>query len=157
MSDVKASFTGTQPPPEQMRDLDFLLGSMSCVFNTGTKITGVFRSILGGHYYEFELTANRTNGQQVNGRWLLGWNSADKMFSSYYYDDTGMQGSTASEGWRDGELIFHGRYTLGDGHVEMRTVFSRVDEDHFVIRESILQDGEWKLLDTQDCHRTPLD
>jgi hypothetical protein len=35
-------------------------------------------------------------------------------------------------------------------------VFARIDENHFVVRESIMQEGEWTLLDTQDCHRTPL-
>ncbi|MGW0910047.1 DUF1579 family protein [Streptomyces sp. NPDC002853] len=154
MADASAGFTGAVPAPEQMHELDFMLGTMSCVLNTGTKITGEIKPVLSGHYYEFELTANRTNGEQLSGRWLLGWNSTDAVFTSYYYDDTGMQGFSTAPGWQDGELPFQGRYTLADSHVEVRTVFRRVDEDNFVIHESMLKNGEWVLLDTQDCHRT---
>lgn len=156
-NEVSLDLVGSQPPPGQMRDLDFLPGSISCVVNTGTKMTGEIRPVLGGHYFEWRLTVNRENGQQVNGVFVIGWNSADMVFSSYYYDDAGMQGSSASPGWRDGALIFQGRYTLGEDHAELRTVFERIDEDHFIVRELMLQDGEWKLLDIQDCYRTPLE
>jgi len=156
MSEVTIELKGSQPPPEQMRDLDFMLGSIAGLLNTGTKMTGEIRPVLGGNYYEFHLTVNRTNGDQVNGRFVTGWNAADMVFGSYYYDDAGMQGYGTSPGWRDGELTFHGRYTLGDSYAELRSAFERIDEDHFVVRESILHEGEWKLLDTQDCHRTPL-
>lgn len=156
MSEVSIELVGAQPAPEQMHDLDFMLGSISCVLNTGTKMTGEIRPVLGGSYYEFQLTVNRENGQQVNGKFVLGWNAADEVFSSYYYDDAGMQGSSTSPGWCDGRLTFQGRYTLGEEYADLRTVFERIDEDHFVVEELILQDGEWKLLDTQDTHRTPL-
>jgi hypothetical protein len=157
MSEISIELIGSQPPSERMRDLDFMLGSISGVLNTGTKMTGEIRSVLGGTYYEFHLTVNRENGQQVNGRHVTGWNAADMVFSSYYYDDAGMQGPATSPGWRDGKLTFQGRYTLGDDYAELRTVFERIDEDHFVVTESMLHEGEWKVLDIQDCHRVPLE
>lgn len=156
-NEVTIDLVGSQPAAEQMRELDFLHGSIDCVLNTGTKMTGEIRPVLGGNYVEFKLTVNRENGQQVNGGFVLGWNAADKVFSSYYYDDAGMQGTSSSPGWHDGAMTFEGRYTLGEDHADLRTVFERIDEDHFVVRELLLRDGEWKLLDIQDCHRTPLD
>ncbi len=156
-NEVSLELVGSQPPPEQMHDLDFLLGSISCVVNTGTKMTGEIRPVLGGHYLEFRVTVNRENGQQVNGVFIIGWNAADKVFSSYYYDDAHMQGSSTSPGWRDGALTFQGQYALGEGRTELRTVFERIGDDHFSVRELMLREGEWKLLDTQDCHRTPLE
>lgn len=157
MTEVSIELKGSQPPSERMHDLDFMLGSIACVLNTGTKMTGEIRPVLGGNYYEFHMTVNRENGEQVNGKYVTGWNAVDEVFSSYYYDDAGMQGCGTSPGWRDGELTFQGRYTLGDGYCELRSVFTRIDEDHFVCTELILDEGEWKVLDTQDCHRTPLE
>jgi hypothetical protein len=155
MTEVNIELKGAQPPPRQMSDLDFMLGTISCILNTGTKMTGEIHPVLGGSYYLFNMTVNRENGEQVSGGYVMGWNSVDQVFSSYYYDDAGMQGSATSPGWRDGKLTWQGRYTLGDGYVELRSVFERIGEDHFVVNELIQQDGEWKLLDTQDCHRIP--
>lgn len=155
-NEVSLELVGSQPPAEQMHDLDFLLGSISCVVNTGTKMKGEIHPVLGGHYLEWRLTVDRENGQHVNGVFVIGWNAADKVFSSYYYDDAYMQGSSTSTGWHDGIMTFEGQYTLGEARVEIRTMFERVDEDRFVVRESMLHEGEWKVLDTQDCHRTRL-
>jgi hypothetical protein len=156
-NEVSLELVGSQPPPKQMRDLDFLLGSISCVVNTGTKMTIEIRSVLGGNYFDCRVAVDRENGQQVNGVFALGWNAADKVFSNYYYDDARMQGTSTSPGWRDGTLTFQGRYTLGEDHAEIRTLFERLDEDHFIVRELALREDEWKLLDIQDCHRTPLE
>src|SRR6185437_9413283 len=122
-NEVSLELVGSQPPAEQMHDLDFLLGSISCVVNTGTKMKGEIHPVLGGHYLEWRLTVDRENGQHVNGVFVIGWNAADKVFSSYYYDDAYMQGSSTSTGWHDGIMTFEGQYTLGETRVEIRTMF----------------------------------
>lgn len=155
-NEVTIELTGSQPAPEQMHDLDFMVGSIDCLLNTGTMMKGEIRPVLRGHYLEFRMTVDRENGQQMNGTFVIGWNAADQVFSSYYYDDEGMQGSATATGWRDGVLTFQGRYTSVGEYIELRSVFERVGPDHFTVRELLLDDGEWKLLDIQDCHRSPL-
>ncbi|MBM7171047.1 DUF1579 family protein [Streptomyces sp. G44] len=148
--------TGGPPPSERMHELDFLLGSLRCLFRTGPIRTARVRPILGGHYYQLDLTHVRPRKKErVRGSWVLGWDRVDAAFVSYYFDDAGMQGTSTSPGWRDGHFVLTGSFVLGEParRVAIRSDITRHDEDHFTIEEHIEKNGRWELLDTQDCAR----
>jgi hypothetical protein len=148
--------TGGPPPSERMHELDFLLGSLRCVFRTGSIRTARVRPILGGHYYQLDLTHVRPRKKErVRGSWVLGWDRVDASFVSYYFDDAGMQGTSASPGWQDGHFALTGSFVLGEPaqRVVIKSDITRIDEDHFTIEEHIEKNGKWELLDTQECTR----
>ncbi|WP_369213208.1 DUF1579 family protein [Streptomyces flavofungini] len=98
-----------------MRELDFLLGSLRCLGRAaGSVLTARARPILGGHFYELDLTHLRPGERQrTRGSWVLGWDRVDARFVSYYFDDVGTRGTSASPGWRGGRLTFTGSYVTG--------------------------------------------
>ncbi|MEU1022029.1 DUF1579 family protein [Streptomyces sp. NPDC005904] len=153
---ARALPTSAPPPSERMRELDFLLGTLRCLFATGSLRTARVRPILGGHYYQLDLTQVRERKSgRVRGSWVLGWDRVDGRFVSYYFDDAGMRGTSTSPGWRQGHFVLTGTYALGESQrpVAIKRDITRVDEDRFTIREHIEKNGTWELLDTQDCHR----
>jgi hypothetical protein len=137
-----------------MHQLDFLLGTMSCDFSTGSKLRTTTRPVLGGSFYQINMTQKR-NGQTVlHGRWFIGWSPSASGFVSYYFDDVDNHGSSTSPGWQDGHLVFVGTYTFGaHGTTGVRDDFTVDGNDHFMIDESVGGPGAWSPLDTQDCHR----
>lgn len=146
------------PPPDQLKQLDFLRGSVECVSEAQVEGMGPVVLLteagptLAGHFLQMDVTWPGT----LIGRWLFGWNPVDSMFISYYIADTGSHGSATSRGWEDGKLVFTGSYTIaGDNtHPVMKDVFTLVDEDHFLIEESMEVDGEWVPLVNFICRRT---
>ncbi len=147
---------GGPPPSERMHDLDFLLGSLRCLFRTGAVRTARVRPILGGHYYQLDLTHVRPRKKErIRGSWVLGWDRVDSAFVSYYFDDAGIQGTSTSPGWQDGHFVLTGSFVLGElqQHAVIKSDITRIDEDHFTIAEHIEKNGTWVLLDTQDCAR----
>ncbi|MFI0408233.1 hypothetical protein [Actinomadura sp. 3N508] len=150
------------PPPEQLRQLDFLLGSIECigepqapeVSESGEPIVLLTDAAptLAGHFLQMDVVWPGT----LAGRWLFGWNPVDANFISYYIADSGSHGSATSPGWEDGRLTFTGGYTIAveNTHPVMRDVFIPIDDDHFVIEESAEVDGQWIPLVTFSCTRT---
>lgn len=159
MHDVETSTATAKPAPSQLQQLDFLLGKTSCTLTTGTKISASTKPILDGHYYQMDLTAQSQGGfgySNLTGQWVLGWNSIDSTFISYYYDDAQIQGTSTSPGWQNGHLVFTGTYALSTirKNAAVQDEFTKMSADHFMIHESIQKDGKWQPLDTQDCYRS---
>jgi hypothetical protein len=146
------------PPPEQLKQLDFLRGSVECLGES--HVEGMDPMVLlteagptlAGHYLQMDVTWPNT----LIGRWLFGWNPVDSMFITYYIADTGSHGSATSPGWEDGKLVFTGSYTIAveNTHPVMKDVFTLIDEDHFLIEEYMEVDGQWVPLVTFTCRRT---
>lgn len=152
--------TASRPTPApQMHQLDFLLGKLRCLYSSGTKLTARTKPILSGTYVQMEITASQALGSsKLNGRWILGWDSVNSHFISYYYDDGLNQGTSTSPGWQGGHFVLTGTYALGGRGVSilLKDDFVPKDADHFTIVESGQINGTWRVLDTQACVRSPL-
>lgn len=151
--------TGHPNPPEQLRQLDFLLGHVECVGRprpdgappTVMRMHGV--PTLGGHCYQVDVTWPGA----AAGRWTFGWNPVDGEFGVHYVADSGSRGTGSSPGWRDGELVVTGHYAVAElgAHRYVRDVFRRLDDDRFVSDSSVraTPDEEWRPLDIYECRR----
>lgn len=144
--------------PERMRELDFLVGTITCEFDNGTTMTAQVRPILGGGFLQMDLRSWDAEGETIvdQGYWTIGWSEPDRQYLSYYFDNTGMQGHSSSPGWENGVISFTGDHVIIGGKVRTgtRDEFQPVDDDHFVLN-SYYQDenGEWQFYDRQDCRR----
>jgi Protein of unknown function (DUF1579) len=149
--------TRKEPSP-RLRDLDFLLGNVVSQFDTGVRFECSTRPILGGLYLEMTVHATYADGSWRNdGVWIIGWNEVDQVFQSYYFDALGNQGTSTSPGWTDdGALEFVGSHIVAEVGVRTLTKdrYLPVDDEHFLIEAYVQDNGEWKLWNTQDCHRT---
>lgn len=145
------------PVPPQIKQLDFLLGTLNCVYSDGTKLTARVKPVLGGTYVQMSIdSTNALGNETINGKWILGWDATDSDFISYYYDNLLNQGTSTSPGWQDGNFTLIGQYVLtGHGHLNLKDEFVPIDANHFTIYESGEFAGAWRLLDTQACVRTP--
>lgn len=155
-TEQQAAVNGTAPA--QVKQLDFLLGDLSCVYNTGTKLTATDKLILGGTYVELDIkSTNALGSEKINGRWILGWDAVDSKFISYYYDNDLNQGTSSSPGRQNGQFTLTGSYVLAGvpAPLGLQDVFTSSDKNHFTIVESAQVQGAWKVLDIQTCVRTP--
>ena len=155
---VQSQKAAAGTPPAQVAQLDFLLGTLKCVYSDGIKLTSTDKLILGGTYVQMDMkSTNALGSTKINGRWILGWDALDSKFISYYYDDALDQGSEDSPGWSNGQITFAGPYVLAGltSTLELQDVFTPTDANHFGIVESGMVQGSWKVLDTQTCVRTP--
>ncbi|HET9171569.1 MAG TPA: DUF1579 family protein [Actinospica sp.] len=152
-----ATATATSTAPAQIKQLDFLLGTLNCVYSDGTLLSAKVKPILGGTYVQMDIKSTNALGTEaITGKWILGWDSTDSQFISYYYDNLLNQGTSTAPGWQDGSFTLIGQYVLtGHGHLNLKDQFVPVDANHFTIYESGEIAGAWKLLDTQACTRTP--
>ncbi|BCB74385.1 hypothetical protein GCM10022251_60070 [Phytohabitans flavus] len=153
----KVTPSGPPPAPEQLHQLDFLLGRFECVFNNvvvdpPTTVVTYWetRKTLNGHYYEMDITMPTG---QFSARWIFGWNDVEAGFLSYYYDDIGSQGTSIAPGWQDGHLVFTGQSNYFGHRITNRDDFVIVDENHVLDTSYVLEDGEWELAGTYDCRR----
>ncbi|MFJ2263438.1 hypothetical protein ACIOKD_34900 [Streptomyces sp. NPDC087844] len=102
------------PPPPRMRDLDFLLGSFTCVYTPPGQqeekvvLTSTKRA-LSGHYYDSLTTIPADN---LHSRQIFGWNPADGKYVMQFHDDWGSSGTAESPTPQDGALKFSGSYLL---------------------------------------------
>ncbi|MFF7459417.1 DUF1579 family protein [Kitasatospora sp. NPDC008115] len=145
-------------PPEQLHQLDFLLGTMVTHFDTGVRMEAVTKPIMGGHYYQMDLKASYPDGSpKLEGKWIIGWSAPNQQFESYYVDSMGTMGVSYSEGWQDGHLEFVGDHVIGEVGVRTRSkdAYTVIDATHFRLDAFVEVEGEWKLYDIQDCHVTP--
>ncbi|MGX7673921.1 DUF1579 family protein [Plantactinospora sp. DSM 117369] len=147
------------PVAEQMRGLDFLLGTFQCEWTivmdtpprTGTVVWSA-EHLLDGHYVR--QVQHMEGPPRLNAHWVFGWNQVLGNFAAYYYDDWGNQGYTTSPGWEeDGKLKFTGQYSaFGKPHL-CREEFEVVDENHFTKRGYVHLEGEWVHADVIECRR----
>jgi hypothetical protein len=161
---VTAGHAGASPPPPpQLRQLDFLLGSVECVSEqrSGASEPTVMRMhtapVLGGHYYQAEGTWPGTLIIRV-----FGWNPVDEVLTEYYLADSGSQGTAQSPGWEGGRLVMTGSFAFaGQGTRTVRDVFTRIGEDRFLLESYLRSDdraggaaGEgWAPAGRFTCHR----
>jgi hypothetical protein len=144
-------------PPPQLRQLDFLLGDLRCLYDSGTTLRSRNTTILGGTYLQMNMHAEKALGNRtINGRWILGWDQHRSQFSTYYYDDNLNQGTSTSPGWQNGEFTLIGSYVLAEVPVPItvKDVFKPITANHFTIVESAEVNGAWQVLNTQDCVRS---
>ncbi|MGF1429068.1 DUF1579 family protein [Kitasatospora sp. LaBMicrA B282] len=145
-------------PPAEMHQLDFLLGTMVTTFDTGVRMVAVTRPIMGGRYYQMDLTATYGDGSpKLEGTWVIGWSEPNQYFESYYFDSLGTMGTSTSPGWQDGHLEFVGDHVLGEVGVRSRSkdAYTVIDDQHFRLDAFVEVEGEWKLYDIQNCTVTP--
>lgn len=146
-------------PPEQLHQLDFLLGSIECIGRQspdGSERTVMHmhgEPTLGGHYYNVDLSWPGT----MEGRWIFGWNPLDAEFNVYYIANSGSQGTATSPGWKNGKFVVTGSYAVLERNAQrvVRDVFSMGDDGHFVVHTFVWPEvgDEWKLIDVLDCQR----
>ncbi|BCB84558.1 DUF1579 family protein [Phytohabitans suffuscus] len=145
-------------PSPRMRDLDFLIGTVDSVFDTGVRFECTSEPIMDGLYIRMEMRATYADGTwRNNGTWIIAWSEIEQEFQSYYWDALGNHGTSTSPGWRDGVLEFVGSHVLAEPGTRGMTMdrYSRFDEEHFMLEAFVQVDGEWKKWNTQDCHRRP--
>ncbi|MEU6356324.1 DUF1579 family protein [Streptomyces sp. NPDC047072] len=143
-------------PSPRMRELDFMLGTVASVFDTGVRFECTTRPILGGLYLQMDVHATYADGSWRNdGIWIVGWSEVDQSFQSYYVDALGNQGMSTSPGWQDGVLEFVGSTSMTEVGARGMTMdrYTVIDDDHFQLVAYVQVDGEWKRWNTQDCHR----
>jgi hypothetical protein len=144
-------------PSPRMRELDFLLGTVESVFDTGVRFRCTTKPILGGLHVRMEISATYADGSWRNdGIWTVGWSEVDQEFQSYYADALGNQGLSTSPGWKeDGTLEFVGSTVLAEVGVRGMTKdhYIPLEDGHFRLDAYVQSDGEWKRWNTQDCWR----
>lgn len=98
------------PAPHQMAQLNFLLGSYTCLQTLfGLKAQETTSKILDGNYYQMVVKAPIPQLGTVIAYWTFGWDPIDHNFVAQYFDNTGTTGVATSPGWRDGHLKFIGQ------------------------------------------------
>ncbi|WP_225829262.1 DUF1579 family protein [Streptomyces naphthomycinicus] len=130
--------------PEEMHQLDFLLGSWRCpttVTAPGSPsetsvVVGTIKPVLGGAWYQWD-ALRLPNEQMPNkalSRWMIGgWNATDRTFTALYTDDRGTYGVEHTEpgAASSGQAKFTGQYTMAKGKFTFIDEFTKVDDDHF--------------------------
>ncbi len=149
---IPASARITTPP--QLHQLDFMLGTIDCTFNTGVTMRAHLRPTLGGAYYEFDYVSHTPTGAfRMAGRWIIGWSTPDNAFEGYYVDTGGNQGTQSASGVAGGKLSFVGPVVLSDKvKLLARDDYQIVGPDHFTVTSSVQIKGQWVFADSQDCH-----
>ncbi|MEU6668499.1 DUF1579 family protein [Streptomyces sp. NPDC046727] len=130
--------------PEEMHQLDFLLGSWRCpttVTAPGSPsetsvVVGTIKPVLGGAWYQWDALRlpNEQMPRKALSRWMIGgWNATDKTFTALYTDDRGSYGVEHTEpgAASDGHAKFTGQYTIGKGKFTFIDEFTKISDDHF--------------------------
>jgi hypothetical protein len=179
---AKASHTGTDakagrarsmavlnPPAHQLTQLDFLLGTFTCITDPvpGTAqrtSTWSTSKILDGNYYQMSIRAPLPGQGTALALWTFGWDSVDLAFVAGYFDNTGTTGTATSAGWQDGHLKFPGGYVyvvtpggvsgIGKGlHITSQDDLTIVGPGHFHDTTSVLENGQWTPKGGDDCRK----
>lgn len=152
------------PAPDQLKELNFLLGRYKCSTTPGGYTIYLTTSkILGGNYDRTNVTVVTTQGT-VYGEWIFGWDSVHLQFTSYYFDDTGATGNASSLGWQNGQFNFTGTYVLvsvlggtsgiGQGfNIQAADDFVIAGPGHVIDERSAVINGEWVNAGEYDCYR----
>jgi len=158
--------TGSTSAPEEMRDLDFLLGSWRCpttVTAPGAPsetsvVVGTIKPVLGGAWYQWDALRlpNEQMPQKALSRWMIGgWNATDQTFTALYTDDRGTHGEETTEpgAATDGHLKFIGEYTMAKGKYTFIDEFTRISDDHFQDLISAKDGDEVVPAGSVECYR----
>ncbi|SEP53557.1 DUF1579 family protein [Amycolatopsis saalfeldensis] len=145
--------------PDQMKELDFLLGTWKCDAEVSmqglpakSQMVGVIHPIHDGKWYQWDIQSLARAGRTT---WVAGWNPAASNFQVYFYDNHGLHGSEASVGssWESGKLKFTGTMYTHEGKVEVIDEFTRIDENSFHDDFYIRVNDEWKQVVHGECYR----
>lgn len=151
---IPASAGITTPP--QLHQLDFMLGTLNCTFNTGVTMRAHLHPTLGGAYYQFDYISHEADGKfRMAGRWIIGWSTPDNAFEGYYVDTGGNQGTQSATGVVDGKLSFVGPVVLSDKvKLLAKDDYQIVGPNHFTVTSYVQIKGAWTFADSQDCYRS---
>jgi hypothetical protein len=149
---------GVSDPQPEMSELDFLLGSFSCVevaapgqtFPT-TYSTIHTAPVLGGAFYEMKLDGHNA----PDGQWYFGYDQSNSVFDTEYIDSTGSHGSSTSPGPQNGHMAFDGTYIFPSYGVSLtvQDSLSAPDKNTLMDDESKYVGGQWVLKTITTCKR----
>lgn len=157
------------PPAHQLTELDFLLGTFTCLTDPAPGAaqhtsTWTTSKILDGNYYQMSIRAPLPGQGTALASWTFGWDSVDLAYIAGYFDNTGTTGTATSAGWQDGHLKFPGGYVyvvtpggvsgIGKGlHITSQDDFTIIGPGHFHDTTSVLENGQWISKGGNDCRK----